>query len=83
MTGGESSWTREGASCGVLCRVVELNAHGPRHTVTDVNSDAHYTCTIMGHDLAQHWRQNLSRAPRFTPTSTGTSVGMVAEVQQN
>jgi len=42
-----------GPSCGLRCRFVELNAQGPRHTVTDMDSYAHDARTIVGHDLAQ------------------------------
>src|SRR2546429_9284785 len=44
---------RGGRSCGLLFRVVELEGHGPRHTVADMDSRAHHACTEFRHHLAQ------------------------------
>src|SRR5262245_50134475 len=41
------------ASCGFLCRVVELNAHGPRHAVADVDAHVHYPGNVVVHNLGQ------------------------------
>src|SRR5262245_44500349 len=53
MTGGESCRPRGGASCGPLGRVVELDGHGPRHTVADVDSHVHDPGKVVVHNLAQ------------------------------
>src|SRR5262245_36840225 len=42
-----------GASCGLVCRVVELNAHGPRYAVANVDSYVHHACGVMAYHLAQ------------------------------
>src|SRR5690242_21382599 len=42
-----------GRSCSLLCRPVELNAHGPRHTVSDVDSCAQDASTVVGHEATQ------------------------------
>src|SRR5262249_56242251 len=49
-------------SCGLLCRVVELDRHGPRHTVAYVNSHAHYTCVgvVLGHHFTQKFEEPRS-----------------------
>src|SRR4030095_1610332 len=44
---------RAGRACGFLCRVVELNGHGPRHTVADVDSHVQDACNIVVHNLVQ------------------------------
>ena len=49
-----------GPSCSLLCRPVELNAQGPRHTVTDMDSYAHHAYTIVGHDLAQQLEERTA-----------------------
>ena len=42
-----------GRSCGRLCGVVELDGHGPRHTVADMDSHVQYACNVVVHNLAQ------------------------------
>src|SRR5262245_21618187 len=44
---------RAGRSGGPLCRVVELNGHGPRHPVADVDAHVQYACDFVVGNLAQ------------------------------
>ena len=74
-------------SGGLRCSFVELNAQGPRHTVTDMDSYAHDARTTVGHDLGQKVEERTaveillvlhdSTSHKERRTSTGTSAGIV------
>src|SRR6185295_3928865 len=48
-----SSRPRGGGLCGPLCRVVELDGQGPRHTIADVDSHVHHPCKFVVRNLGQ------------------------------
>src|SRR5206468_6714207 len=76
---------RSSQSCGLLFRVVELDGHGPRYTVAEMDSRVHHACSVCGHHLAQKL-QELCDVKHFlftfhnSPSKTlGTSVHAAAD----
>src|SRR5213593_2126321 len=84
---GHTGTTKMAASrsCGLLFRVVELDGHGPRYTVAEMDSRVHHACSVCGHHLAQKL-QELCDVKHFlltfhnSPSKTlGTSVHAAAD----
>src|SRR5262245_33375016 len=51
------------ASCGFFCRVVELNAHGPRDTVADVDAHVQYPGNVVLRNLVQKVEETTGIKP--------------------